>query len=290
MIPIYPTAATSLYYGKLESEGVQLCELIDITLPGGTTYHWTTANGEITYTLSGSATKYSPFVGATPSGIEESNDLGINIIDFVTVNTTGALQDMLTSDDFRMASLKVGRIFTDTPDLGRMEIYAGQVGDFTYNRMQIKGEARNAWKSINVQWPYYTYRDKCAWRFGGTGCGFNAASVTVALNSIDVASSTRLNILVASGYITQSYSNTRFDFGRLNVTAGANSGHLRTIRAHTGDLLQLSHPLPSSDLTGMQVSIFPGCRKRLLDDCHSLYNNTQNFFGFPWIPVQEDAI
>ena len=282
-------AVSSAYWLKLQSDSVLLTELIDLELPAGVTYHFTTTNAPVTFTLSGAPTVYVPFPGSTPNGIEESADMGVSVIDFLMVNTFNDVQSMLDSDDFKSATVKVGRVFTDTPDLGRMDIYLGQMGDFVHDRQNIRGQMRNQWKSLGVRWPYYSYQDKCNWRFGGTGCGFNTASITVALNSVQVGSCSTLALLVASGYLVGSYSNGRFDFGKLTVTAGANSGHVRTIRSHSGDLLSLSHPLPSADFTGMHLSIYPGCRKRLIDDCHSLYNNTKNFLGWPWIPVQEQG-
>jgi uncharacterized phage protein (TIGR02218 family) len=289
MRAINPVSATSAFWLKMQGDSNLLTELIDLELPGGTNYRFTTTNAPLTYTLSAAPTIYVPFPGATPTGVEESADMGVSIIDFLMVNTFNDVMSMLDSDDFKSAVIKVGRVFTDTPDLGRMEIYYGQMGDFVHDRLTIKGQVRNQWKSMGVRWPYYTYQDKCNWRFGGTGCGFNTASVTVALNSIQVGSSTTLALLVASGYLVRSYSNGRFDFGKLTVTAGANSGHVRTIRSHSGDLLGLSHTLPNSDLSGMQLSIYPGCRKRLIDDCKSLYNNDKNFLGWPWIPAQEQG-
>lgn len=282
------TLPNTAYYLRLQQDAVDLVEVVDLALPGGVMIHWTTCNQPITYTLSGAPTQYLPFPGAVPTGIEESSDLGVNVIDFVTVNT-GEIKRMLDSEDFALAGVKIGRVFASTPDLGRAEIYNGQMGDFSYNRNSVKGQARNAWKSLNVNWPYYTYREKCVWRFGSTGCGFNTSSITRAINSINVGSSTNINLLIASGYLTQSYSNGRFDFGRATITGGANSGHMRTVRVHTGDMLMLSHPLPNSDLTGLTLSIYPGCNKRLIEDCRSLYSNDKNFLGFPWIVIQENA-
>jgi len=177
----------------------------------------------------------------------------------------------------------------DTPDLGRREQYVGKLGEYTYTRISIAGQARNLWNAADVNFPHYNYQDKCAWTFGSSGCGFNVASVTLAIGSVVVGSCTTRYLLLNSGTISTSYDNGRFNFGRVTVTDGVNSGHIRTIRNHSGDLLKLSHPLPISSFTNMKLSIYPGCRKRRIADCKSLYNNAQNFLGFPWIPVQEDA-
>lgn len=280
--------SNAAFQAKLQGDGGTLVELIDLETTIGGNFHWTTCNQPVTYTLSGVATVYEPFPGSVPRGIEESSDLGVAVIDFIVANTGDLFKKLLESNDFGDATLKVGRVFVDTPDLHRMPYYEGKIGDFSYDRKQLMGQARNQWKSLGIKFPYYNYQDKCAWRFGGTGCGFNTASVTLSVATLNASSSSLLILVLNSGALS-SYSAGRFDFGRLTITGGVNSGQVRTIRTHTGDMLGLSHPLAINSYAGMTLSIFPGCRKRLKEDCTSTYNNAENFLGFPWIPIQEQA-
>jgi len=280
----------SAYFERLQLDTVDLVELIDLELPGGGgNWHFTTANDFITYTLSGALTKYVPFAGGTPTGVQQDNSLGVAVIDFVLQNSITAISDMVDNSDFALARLKIGRVFASTPDLGRMEIYNGQVGDFGFDRIQLRGQARNLWKSLNVQWPYFLYQDTCAWRFGSQGCGVDASLYAVNINTISVNSSSTIDLVFPAGTLTNSFASGRFDFGRLIVTGGVNSGSQRTIRQHTGDKLSLSYDLPSSDVTSISFEIRPGCRKRIVQDCKSIYNNETNFNGYWGIPVQEKA-
>ena len=284
------TLPNSAFFTRLQADVVNLVEVIDLETDGPN-FHWVSAPDALVATLSGTLTEYKPFPGQTVSGVKESSDLAVSVVDFVVSNTGDLVNDLLKANGFDMATIKVGRVFPDTPDLGRMEIYHGQLADFSYNRMQISGQARSQYGSANNRWPYYNYQDTCIWRFGGTGCGFDTSSVTLTLatTSIDTSSCTTLNILLASGTLTGSYDNGRFDFGRFTLTDGVNSGQARTIRSHTGDLLSLSHPLPVNSFANMAATLFPGCRKRRITDCVSRYDNGANFVGFEWIPIQEDA-
>lgn len=283
-------APNTAFYQRLQLDTLDIVEVIDLDLPGsGGSFHFTTANEQITYTLSGAPTKYLPFAGGTPTGVQQDNSLGVSVIDFVMQNSLVAVSQMVDNNDFALARLKIGRVFASTPNLGRMEIYNGQVGDWSYDRIQLKGQGRNLWKSLNVQWPYYLYQDTCAWRFGSKGCGVNANSYSTVINTISVNSSTTIDLFFPAGTLTNSFANGRFDFGRLIVTGGVNSGSQRTIRTHSGDYLGLSYDLASADVTSISFVIQPGCRKKIVDDCKSIYNNEKNFNGYWGIPVQEDA-
>lgn len=280
---------SSAFYTKMQGDGYQMALLIDLETRGQS-YRWTSANNEITYTLSGTPTKYTPFPGQTLNGMQSNIDMSVSAIDFMMVNTGNVLGDLLNSTELDRASINVGRVFIDTPDLGRMEVFRGKLGDYGDNRNAITGQARNRWNSGVQKFPHYNYQDKCAWRFGGTGCGFDTSSITLTFSVSAIATnSTTTRLIMFSGTtLSQSYANARFNFGRLTVTGGPNSGYIRTIKAHSGDLLELSHPLPINSFSAFDFSIYPGCLKRRVEDCQSLYNNIDNFLGFPWIPIQED--
>lgn len=284
------TTPNSAFFTKMQGDGFGMALLIDLET-NNVAFHWTDADDKVKYTLSGDLTEYNPFPGQTLNGLKQSSDMQVSVIDFIMANTGSILSGLLDGYELDFATLKIGRCFIDTPDLGRMEIFQGKLGDYTYDRNALSGQVRNRWNSANISWPYYNYQDKCAWRFGSTGCGYNTSSITLTFSAgnIVVGSTTQLTILLASGTLTQSYSAGRFDFGRLTVTDGPNSGSIRTIRAHTGDQLGLSYNLPVNSFTTFGFSIFPGCKKRRIDDCRSLYNNDGSFLAWPWIPIQEQG-
>jgi hypothetical protein len=283
-------SVSSAFFTKMQGDSFGMALVIDLETPGQS-FHWTGANDKLTYTLSSVPTEYNPFPGTTGRGIRESNDLSVSVIDFIVANTGDLFPDLMANNDLDFAEIKIGRVFTDTPDLGRMEIYQGRLGEYSYDRNAISGQARNKWNSGNVRWPHYNFQDKCAWTFGSSGCGFDTSSITETFSAgnIVAGSTTTLAIRFTDGTITNTFANNRFDFGRLTVTNGPNSGSIRTIRVHTGDLFQLSHALPVNSFATFDISVFPGCRKQRIADCTTLYDNPENFLGFPWIPIQEDA-
>lgn len=278
----------SAFFTRLQDDGIEIVELIDLALPNGVAFHWTTGNQRLTYTLSGAATDYLPFAGKGGADFSEGIQLSVAAMNFTIANSGADLQQQLLSEDFAQAQVHIGQVFTDTPDLGRLPIYYGRMGDFTFTRQELTGQARNLWKSLNIQWPYYTFADNCGWRFGSVGCGVNVASYT-ATGSVVVGSSTVFSLLLPAGTLSNSFADGRMNFGRLTITGGANSGSIRPIMTQVGDLITLAQPLSYAVLSGTTVSIRPGCMKRLIQDCKSTYNNETNYLGWPWMVKEADA-
>ena len=274
---------SSAFWEALQQDGLEICELIELD-SNTKSFRWTTCNVPIV----SSGTTYLPFPGGSSGGIEESSDLGVTTIDFTMINSGGQFDELLITNELDMASVVVRRVFINTPDLGSMEIYRGKLGDYQYSRTAITGEARNIWNSANIDWPYYTYMDQCSWRFGSAGCGVNVSSNTVTGSEIVSVSSQRV-FQLTSGAISP-IGDGYYQAGRFTFLTGANSGIVRSIFQQSSDLIGLSHPVPYTVTASDQWSISPGCRKRLVDDCTSKFNNSSNFLGFPWIPRQEAAI
>jgi len=264
----------------LQGDSVHLAEIIELTTVQGV-FRWTTSNAPIT----AAGQTYDPFPGMSRDGAEENTDLGVGTIDFLVVNSA-SLQAMVVANALDMAELSVRRVFVNSPDLGQLHIFRGKLGDLSYDRNTIQGQGRNLFNGVAEKFPYYSYQPYCVWRFGSPGCGVNLDNLTV---SGSCWASNGLVITSAPGIIAASHDNNYFDRGRIRMTSGANSGQLRTIRAQSGDVMILSHALPYQVAGGDTYNITPGCRKRLIEDCFTKYDNTHRFMGFPWIPLTEQA-
>ena len=273
----------SAFWLALQQEAVDLTELITLDLTDKA-YRWTSSNNQVV----SSGYIYDPFPGMSGKGAEEGTDLGVGVIQFSLANT-GELQNYLVANELDFSPVTVRRVFQNSPDLGTIWVFNGKLGDLLYNRNTISGQARNLFNGVAAKYPLFTYQDTCVWRFGSQACGVDTSSISFT-GSLSASSSTPLVLVAASGSIVSSYSSNQLSRGRLTITSGVNSGQVRTIRANTGDMFALSHALPYQvDSGGSTFSIYPGCRKYLVSDCLSKYNNTKGFLGFPWIPKQQYA-
>lgn len=274
------TGISSAFWLGLQQPNLQMCEIIELTTTVQT-HRWVTSNKS----LVSSGFVYDPFPGGSTNGIEESLDLGTTNIDFTIANTGSIPAELTKTHVLDQADIVVFRVFPGSPDLGRMELFRGKLGDYSYDSDQIAGTARDLMASGQL-WPYYTYQNQCVWRFGSTGCGFNTASITLT-GTLSVGSSSRIQLFVTSGTISASFAADTLKFGKLTITTGANSGQQRSVFSNTGDLIKMSHTLPFSlEPGGVSFSVFPGCRKRLDEDCGSKYNNSSAYLGFKWIPKE----
>lgn len=275
------------FWAALQDDDIPMGVTIDLFTPGNN-YFWTTQNDNVRMAnSSGDTVEYTPFPGQPFGGNRRTSDMAVATIKFVMANSGGAFDNMILGKEIGRSTLTLRRYFTNSPGLGTVETMRGVVGDFVWNRDEIAGQVRDTLGSAAQQWPYYNYQDGCIWKFGGVACGFDTSSVTITM-SLDIGSSTALKIMAVSGSLTQSYANEFFNFGKLAATGGVNSGQVRTVRAHTGDMLLLSHQFGGA-VNSIAATVFPGCRKRRIADCTSKYDHAHNFVGWEWIPIQEGA-
>ncbi len=278
-------SVASAFFEELQLDRPRLTDLIQLSLPTET-LRWTTYNRSVV----SSGQTYEPFPGgATGGGVEESIDLGISVLNFMVANSAGFFDRYIKANALSRSEITIDRVVVNSPDLDRMNRYWGNLADLTHNRLAITGQARNVFDSVTRQWPYYTYTDACQWRFGGIGCAFDVTSIEFAA-TIESSSKDGLILLLNSGTITASlYVDDFFRVGRSTFSNNQNSGYYRMIRAQSGDMLELTHRVPFAPTSGDTIDLRHGCKKRFVDDCTSLFNNTSNFLGFPWIPKQSDA-
>lgn len=274
-------SVSSAFWAALQRDEVNITEFIELTSPIGT-YRWCVSPQP----LVSSRQVYDPFPGGTAKGAEESTTLRIGSMVF-TIANTGALPRLLRSNALYEAEVYAFRALVDSPDIGRLPVFRGKLGDITHNRDAITGQLRDRMGSVAKQFPYYTYQDTCVWRFGSVGCGVDTTSLTTTQTL--VGSSIPIILYATSGTLVRSYAPGQLERGRVTVLTGLNSGQIRTVRVSTGDMLALSHTLPFAVSSGDTFSLYPGCRKRFNDDCTSKYNNAHRSLSFAWMPKQEQA-
>lgn len=285
---------SSAFFERLQADSIiGLVELVDLSTPNGA-FHWTTHNEGFLAPFSGSNIMYDPFPGDTTPAGARNTEMTVAAARFAVANSGNLLNNIILGQEMKRSSVRVRRVWADTPGLGEWHLFEGAMQDIKHDQNTITGTVRDKMSFIKRQWPAYVYQDTCVWQFGSEGCGVDVSSFTdtVSPAQIAVSSSSTIALFVSS------YSTTRDDdfygLGRATCISGTNSGSIRQIRVHTGAVVAFTHPLPvvpgASDVWTLQA----GCRKRLLNDCSSKFSNvnsgqTFGFNGHRWIPLQDNA-
>ena len=281
----------SAFFDRLQGDSIEgLVELVDLTTPNGS-FHWVTRNEPLLATFSGANIVYDPFPGETTPAGARNTELAVSAARFAFGNSGDLLNNIILGREMMRSQVRIRRVWADTPGLDEWIVFDGTVQDVQHNRDVISGQVRDKMAFVKRQWPPYVYQDTCIWRFGNDGCGVDVSSFTDTISpaQLTVGSSSR-----GSLFVTTSRGDDFFSLGRATCVGGTNSGSIRQIRSHSGSAILLSHPLAqnpgSSDVWELQA----GCRKRLIADCTSKFNNvnsgqTTGYAGFPWIPIQDNA-
>jgi hypothetical protein len=83
-----------------------------------------------------------------------------------------------------------------------------------------------------------------------------------------------------------------FDGGVVTWETGDNAGATVEVRTWVADpgIATLFLPAGYAPAAGDLLKIYPGCTKRLLEDCKAKFNNVINFRGEPYVPGQDSIL
>lgn len=275
------------------SRQIYPADLFTITLRDGTILRYTSCDTDLTvggYRFLSVAIER----GKTRQTIGlEVDDLEITMYtkpEYVMPNGE-SVQKAMRSGAFDNAYLALHVLFSPTPwqynmpplaadytmlhFLGRMDI---DEGDGTKTQIKV----RSLTDLLEVKQPQNLIMPSCLHTLYVGRCGVIKANYTVAC--VALAGSTTTQIITGltqeSGY---------FDQGEIRSTSGLNSGYSRSVRSHSGGLLQLSVRLPNPIQAGDTFDVCPGC-DRTKYTCGAKFNNLSNFRGYPYVPVPETLL
>jgi len=238
------------------------------------------------------AERYSPVGSFTPSAIRKNAGLEEADVEFTGVISSAAL----TTADFNAGKYRDCEVLEQRLD-ARWD-WLGLISSSKYwiQDTSFDGEA---WQCSCVGIPRWlrpkvgdVYGRNCRHKLGfippgGSGCGVNIASFTVAGAVVDgtLDGDRRRIIRIASGPL-DGFADGFFASGDVLFTSGLNTGALglevKTWTQATRDL-ELQLPAPYDVLPGDVLTVKAGCNK-LGTTCINKFNQFVDFGGFPDIP------
>jgi uncharacterized phage protein (TIGR02218 family) len=284
-------SASAATLAILSSGQFYRADMYDITLKGGGTYRFTTAEalppvGGNTYATNlmikrGSISQKAGLqIGSLDISIAPQFDDpgGGPIVGGLPILKACSL-GLLDNADVLMSKIFLSS-WTDTSP-GAVPWWRGSIDKVTPGRRMATLSCNNVISQLNLPMPRNVYQSACLHALFDTGCGLVKATYT----NTGAVSGTPTNITFNTG-LTQ--ADGYFDLGVITFTSGANNGLSRTIKSflHTSGVVTMIYPLPSVPTAGDTFSIVPGCDK-LQATCASKFSNTIHFRGYPYIPNPE---
>lgn len=258
-----------------------VAELYTITLRGGATLYYTTADIDLVYT------GQTYVAGALLIDRQEITlSVGVEVNDvLLTLNASDtftllgkSLPAFTNEGGFDGAWIKIHR----ARNAYTVHLFEGLVSDANADLTKADLTVSAPTLLLNVEMPKHVYSPGCIYTVYDAGCGLNEASFA---NPATIASGSTKKTLQCG----LAQANGYFDMGKVVFTAGPNAGAVRSIHSYSTGVVTLSYPLPYPPAVGDTFTAYPGCDGRRAT-CKNVFNNEANYLGMPYIPVPEKSL
>lgn len=233
----------------------------------GTDYYFTSSNTDITI-----GSKIYKAIPITRSEI--SYELKANTAKVKTSLRDAPFNTLVTQSLKDLASVKIYRYPED------ILIFYGKITKVQadYAKQEIELYLGNIYDLENTKIPKRTYSPTCPWTFCSKECGLNITDYQFTLLAADITIIDNKH-LQADKFRTINY----------NLTAGyirTSNDEYHFIINHSSNEIELL--LPITNLQFNNILFTGGCDKTK-ETCKNIYNNLNNFGGFPFIPSNNIA-
>lgn len=226
---------------------------------------------------------YKASTGFTASAVASQSDMSVDNLDVEGMLDSQAITESdIAAGLYDHAGLEIFMLnYADTSQ-GKMIIRRGFLGEVSIRRGQFVAEVRGLSQKIQ-QVIGRTYQPSCDALLGDARCGVNLASFTT---STSVSSVTSSQIFTASA-LTQDAG--YFTGGVVQWTSGNNDGLSMEVKEFLNGQVTLALPMPYAIAVSDSFDIIAACDKTR-DTCKSVFNNLDNFRGFPDVPGMDKLL
>lgn len=264
------------------------CDLLTITLNGGTVIRATNADIDVTWNstvYSSSAVKFgrsktSSAVGGKTAEVQ----LDLYADDTTLLNGIPLLK-AVRAQALDGAQIRIDTLFLSdwrTPQ-GIVNNFLGMCAAVEAGRTSAKVTAKAYTHLLDAQMPRNFYQPGCMHTLYDAGCTLNIASFTVS-GAVQAGSG---NLTINCSTLTQTAG--WFTRGFVTFSNGANSGLRYTVSNFVPGVLTLTKPLTYPIAVGDAFTVCAGCDHQQAT-CKNKFNNLVNFRGYPYVPVPETAV
>lgn len=214
----------------------------------------------------------------TPSEIDTNANLAVDNLEVAGILSSLTItENDLLAGRWDFATVEVFELNYADRTQGVEKKRFGTLGNVSRRGSGFRAELRGLMQYL--QHPIgEVFQTTCRAQLGDARCTVNLASFTVT-GAVGTP-----NGQVGFTHSARTEPAGWFDNGVLTWTSGANNGIQAHIRQHTaGGVFTFAQPMPFAIVAGDGYSLVAGCRKRLIDDCKTKFNNVNNFRGEPYV-------
>ena len=248
---------------------------------GSTEWHFTSA--PIDFSFLGKSYVHAPIGRRGEGGQEAILKVGQET---VTLKLSQEVRDTIDFNKIRHrraldhAEIKIYQI--DMNDVANYRLrYSGFTGIVRCNEQELIIDSKDIFFLFKKNLPVDMYGESCNLIFGSALCTIDLATVKVS-GTADSGSDT--DTLVDAARVE---ADGFFDRGYIEMTSGNLTGEKASVRAYTVGNFEVMPPFLEAIGIGDTYDAYPHCQKTW-EGCNNLLN-TDNFFGFQYIPRPEQV-
>ncbi len=121
----------------------------------------------------------------------------------------------------------------------------------------------------------------CRYRLGDANCLIDLSSTDGWTNDYVSTTITSRHLITFSAAVE---ADDFYGDGIITSLDGSNAGYSRKIKSFAAGVVTLAQEMPFTVILGDSFRLIAGCRKRLIEDCQTKFDNVLNFGGEPHVP------
>ena len=260
------------YAATLAGSTMAVVELFNISAPGMSNFLYTDSNAGLTF----NSNQYMPYP-IRRGKISYSTDLKVDETNITMAKNWGT--DMaIYKDTLAGATVQIHRVNLDNIDNDFVLLFDGDVSDTRVDEATITLRCTTL-DFLNFELPKRELQVACNWQLYGPYCGITVGAFSVGTtNGLDTTTPDKLSSAVFLAGVTQ-----YFRGGFVVGLSGNNNELVRHITNHQASQISVLPPFPFDFETDVNVRVVPGC-DHSTTDCTDVFNNLDNYGGFPFIP------
>lgn len=224
--------------------------------------------------------RYEARSGMSGSDVTSHSDGAVDELEAMGLIDSARISEIdLATGVWDGATVETFTVNYQSPTDGKLKQRNGVIGEPTIKGRSFRVEVRGLAQRFQQQLGRTT-SPTCDAKLGDARCTKVITPVTGSVTSVI----DRRTFIDSSASQPDDY----FGGGILTWTGGANAGRQMEVSSYfltsPASQFKLVLEMPKPIAVGDTYSCLPGCRKRLLEDCKTKFNNVVNFRGFPYIP------